>query len=124
MWLAAWRLHAERERACDDLVLTCGARASDYAQELLAIAAGLSSTQLSTLVAVPMARRGALEDRLAGILDSRRPRAALTTAAVCLGAVVVPVAKAEELIREASIHHDWEVLSRERRFARGALRRY
>jgi len=40
------------------------------------------------------------------------------------GAVVVPVAKAEELIREASIHHDWEVFSRERLFAGGELRRY
>jgi regulator of RNase E activity RraA len=40
------------------------------------------------------------------------------------GAVVVPVAKAEELIREASIHHDWEVFSRQRLFEGGELRRY
>jgi regulator of RNase E activity RraA len=40
------------------------------------------------------------------------------------GAVVVPVGMAEELIREASIHHDWEGFSRERLFAGGDLRRY
>ncbi|MEX0718084.1 MAG: M56 family metallopeptidase [Planctomycetaceae bacterium] len=97
VWLAARRMRIERERACDDLVLACGARASDYAQELLALAAELSHSRLSMLVAVPMARRGALEDRVRGILDNRRSRAALGTAAVCLGltfatVVVVPLA--------------------------------
>lgn len=88
VWLAARQMRIERERACDDLVLASGVRGSDYAQELLALATGLSSSRLSTLVAVPMARRGALEDRLRGILDIRRSRAALTTTAVCLGAVL------------------------------------
>jgi bla regulator protein BlaR1 len=82
VWLAARQMRIERERACDDLVLASGARASDYAHELLLLAAGLSNSRLSTLVAVPMARHGVLEDRLSGILDSRRSRAALTTAAV------------------------------------------
>ena len=61
-----------------------GAKASDYAQELLALAAGLADPRLSTLAAVPMARRRVLEDRLRAILDRGRSRAALTTAAVCL----------------------------------------
>lgn len=92
VWLAARQMRIQRELACDDLVLASGARASDYAQELLALAAGLSDARLSALVAVPMARRGALEDRLRGILDSRRSRAALTTAAVCLGAALAVAA--------------------------------
>jgi regulator of RNase E activity RraA len=40
------------------------------------------------------------------------------------GAVVVPVKLAEELIREASIHHEWEGFSRERLLEGGDLRRY
>jgi regulator of RNase E activity RraA len=40
------------------------------------------------------------------------------------GAVVVPVKLAEEVIRQASIHHEWEVFSRERLLEGGELRRY
>jgi hypothetical protein len=97
VWLAARQMRIERERACDDLVLASGAKASDYAQELLTLAAGLADPRLATLVAVPMARRSVLEDRLRAILDGGRSRAALTTAAVLLacalvGAAVAPLA--------------------------------
>ena len=40
------------------------------------------------------------------------------------GAVVVPVAMAEEMLVHASQHHDWEEFSRERLFGGGDLRRY
>ena len=40
------------------------------------------------------------------------------------GAVVVPVKLAEELIRQASIHHEWEGFSRQRLLEGGDLRRY
>jgi beta-lactamase regulating signal transducer with metallopeptidase domain len=92
VWLAARQMRIERERACDDLVLASGAKASDYAQELVALAASLSRARVSTLVAVPMTRRGGLEDRLRGIFDRGRSRTALTTAAVCLGAAIVAAA--------------------------------
>ena len=29
VWFAAWRVHVERERACDDLVLRSGIKASE-----------------------------------------------------------------------------------------------
>lgn len=90
-WFAARQMRIERERACDDLVLGAGARASDYAQELLTLAASLSDWQLSPLVAVPMARRGALEDRIRGILDASRSRAAVTSVALCLAAMLTAV---------------------------------
>ena len=90
--LAARQLRIESERACDDRVLASGARASDYARELLALAAALSNSRPSLLAAMPMARRRDLEDRLRGILDSRRSRAALTRTAVCLGVALAAVA--------------------------------
>ena len=37
-WIAARHIRTERERACDDLVLACGTRGPDYAEELLEIA--------------------------------------------------------------------------------------
>ena len=39
VWFAARQMIAERERACDDVVLRHGARPSDYAEQLLHIAA-------------------------------------------------------------------------------------
>jgi beta-lactamase regulating signal transducer with metallopeptidase domain len=96
-WLAARRMQTLREQACDDLVLACGARASDYARELLAIAANQHERPLLALAAVPMARRSALEVRVRAVLDSRRSRAALTAATslfalLLLAAVLVPLA--------------------------------
>lgn len=97
VWWAARQMRIERERACDDLVLNSGARPSDYARELLALAMGLSHSQRSMLAAVPMARRGLLDDRVRGILDNHRSRSALSRASVGLGvalaaAAMVPLA--------------------------------
>ncbi len=102
VWLASRQMRVERERACDDIVLTSGARASDYARELLALATALSHSRPSLLAVVPMARRRDLEDRLRGILDSRRNRAALTRTAVCLGAALAAAALAPLAMLEAA----------------------
>jgi len=82
VWLAAYRLRVERERACDDCVLRAGARPSDYATLLLEAATGLRVFRPASLIAVPMARRFRLESRLMAILDPRRSRRSLSWLAV------------------------------------------
>lgn len=68
IWTAARRLRAESERACDDLVLSCGARASDYADHLLDLVVGVRR-HAAPATALPMARRRELEGRVLAILD-------------------------------------------------------
>jgi beta-lactamase regulating signal transducer with metallopeptidase domain/HEAT repeat protein len=73
VWAAARRLRAESERACDDLVLSCGARASDYAGHLLDILTAARGHG-TPATALPMARAKEFEGRLLAILDPRRQR--------------------------------------------------
>jgi hypothetical protein len=77
-WMAARRLRAERERACDDHVLGTGASACDYAEHLVAVARRLRPAGRGTL-GVAMAGRSAFGERVAALLDSRRARGVLTT---------------------------------------------
>jgi beta-lactamase regulating signal transducer with metallopeptidase domain len=96
-WLAARAMRVERELACDDCVLTSGARASDYAQDLLQIARTFSTRSDLAVAALAMARRGDLEERLLAILDpatDRRSvsRARLIGATLAILALSVPLA--------------------------------
>ena len=91
VWLAAQRLRAERERACDDLVLAAGTRGSDYADHLLDIARSLRSGAWPTWSAVTMAHRSQLEGRLMAILDPALPRRSPTRRAVAAFATVAMV---------------------------------
>lgn len=68
VWTAARRLRGESERACDDLVLSCGATASDYADHLLDIVISVRRYG-APATAMPMARRRELEGRVLAILD-------------------------------------------------------
>src|SRR5262245_30116613 len=61
-------MRIERERACDDVVLQHGTRASEYANQLLAIAAG---NEIRVALALPMARRSQLNARLRALLDPK-----------------------------------------------------
>ncbi|HEX4124024.1 MAG TPA: M56 family metallopeptidase [Tepidisphaeraceae bacterium] len=81
VWLACRRLQAEREMACDDLVLSGGARPSAYAEQLLQIAAEMPAPRSAT-AAIAMARPSALEGRLLAILDAGRNRKNVTAATV------------------------------------------
>src|SRR5215472_15923188 len=74
VWTAAKRLRAESERACDDLVLTCGARPSDYAQHLLDMVTNVRDHG-APIMALPMARKKEFEGRMLAILDPAIRRA-------------------------------------------------
>ncbi len=83
-WLATARMRAEREGACDDVVLTRGTRASAYAEDLLTLVRGLTPSVAPGFAALAMARRSELEGRLRFILDTRRRRAASSARASVL----------------------------------------
>ncbi|MBV9879210.1 MAG: hypothetical protein JO180_01890 [Gemmatirosa sp.] len=96
--LAARRLRAERERACDDLVLAVGTRATAYADDLLDLVRTLGEASPAA-AALAMARRSEFEGRLLSILDPKVPRArtsrrAAIAACVVAALTVVPLAGA------------------------------
>jgi TonB family protein len=87
----------EREKAADDLVLSGGARAADYAGHLLEIARSMQSQSATAWAAVAMARRSQLEGRLLSILDTRvrrksARRASAVAATVAAIAICAPFA--------------------------------
>jgi beta-lactamase regulating signal transducer with metallopeptidase domain len=89
VWLAAWRLGVERERACDDLVLAGGVRASAYAGHLLEIVTQLTPAKSMQACGLAMARKSSLEGRIIAVLSAslnrRRVSAALATLLVAIG---------------------------------------
>jgi beta-lactamase regulating signal transducer with metallopeptidase domain len=77
-WLAAHRMRVERELACDDCVISAGAPASDYAENLLEVARSLRAPALTSSGAIAMARPSQLSGRLLAVLDARRNRQGVT----------------------------------------------
>ncbi len=72
VWHAARRLRVERERACDEFVLSVGTKPSAYAHHLLEIARLLRERSIfewSQTTTVAMARQSQLEGRVLAILD-------------------------------------------------------
>jgi len=107
VWTAAKQLRSESERACDDLALACGARASDYAEHLLDIVTSVRHDR-TPAVALAMARRKEFEGRMLAILDPElrhsspsRWQSAALIASLAVVAVVVgaaaPAPRAEVL---------------------------
>jgi HEAT repeat protein/beta-lactamase regulating signal transducer with metallopeptidase domain len=107
-WMAVRRLRAERERACDDLVLAAGTRGSDYADQLLEIARVMRAGRFPAVLAgasLAMAHRSQLEGRLIAILDPSVPRRSLSrvraAAVVCLFTLLlIPVAAVQPWAEE------------------------
>lgn len=79
VWIAAHRLRVEREHACDDVVVSAGTDAPDYARGLIEIARTLRVGRTAAgAAALAMARPHRLRDRLQALLDDRRDRSPLT----------------------------------------------
>lgn len=104
-WLAVRNLRIQRERACDDVVLACGTKASDYASHLLEIVRSLRWPRPATMAAVAMARPSQFEGRLMAILDAcrnRRHPGRTRTVWLCLLATAVALSIASARSRSAS----------------------
>ena len=72
VWIAARQMRVERERACDDLVLNGGCKASEYAGHLVQIATTFRHAPQAAGIA--MARRSNLEQRVTAIVDATQAR--------------------------------------------------
>ena len=97
LWFAARRMHFERERACDDLVLSAGVRPSTYAEHLVELVSRLRPARLTRSCGLAMAGNSSLEGRLLAVLSQQLNRRGVNrvfTAAVLLlgAAVAIPVA--------------------------------
>jgi beta-lactamase regulating signal transducer with metallopeptidase domain len=95
-WIALRGLRAGQEAACDDAVLRHDVRPSDYAAEMLAMTKQLCTFPVRS-TALTMARRGMIEERIAGILDTARHRGALTRRvamgfAILAASIAIPLA--------------------------------
>ncbi len=109
-WVGARQLRAERERACDDLVLASGTAGAAYAQHLLDIAraATVDARPRLASAALAMARPSELEGRLLAILDPRRSRARAAHGVLwqiaCLAVLVaLPLATVRLVARAADV---------------------
>ncbi|MFW6078821.1 MAG: M56 family metallopeptidase, partial [Gemmatimonadota bacterium] len=113
VWIAAGRARAESERACDDLVLRTGTRASSYADHLLQIVRGASRSRVPA-AAIPMAQRNEFEGRMLAILEPDVPRespgraksAALVVGVAALTLAVSAMAPASETAASAATESD------------------
>ncbi len=113
VWIAAWRLVAEREQACDQVVIDEGVKPSEYARQLMAVALGDAASGSYASAGMEMARKGPLEQRLQTLLEvsARRPRLSrwwLSVMALAWLGVVIPLAtvtsqEAQEEVSEAPL---------------------
>jgi beta-lactamase regulating signal transducer with metallopeptidase domain/HEAT repeat protein len=109
VWTAAKQLRSESERACDDLALACGARATDYAEHLLDIVTSVRRDSTPS-VALAMARRKEFEGRMLAILDpelrhsspSRKQSAALIGSLALISIVVGAAAPSPRAVVHAA----------------------
>ena len=110
-WVAARQMCIERERACDDLVLNGGCKASDYAGHLVQIAK--TFRRAPQMAGIAMARSSNLEGRVTAIVDPSRARrlrpmglagvlVAIATVIFCIGGYKTSLASDNDM--NSSLH--------------------
>ncbi len=77
-WYAVHRLRVECERACDDHVLRMGVDASEYAGHLLELATSVRAASGTGSLALAMASKPNVENRILSILNLRTNRCGVT----------------------------------------------
>ncbi len=89
IWYAARQMRREQEHACDDLVLSRGAKAGPYARNLLEAARAFQTPPAIAGFCVAMASKSELERRLTAIVrrGSRRRASARFAAGCCAAAL-------------------------------------
>jgi TonB family protein len=91
-WMGARRLRKERERACDDAVLSRGVAAPDYAGHLMDLVRTIAAARTRWGDAPAMAEASDLEPRVRALLDRTRSRYPLSRrAAIAIASVAVAV---------------------------------
>ena len=78
VWWAARRAREESERACDDLVLSTGMKAADYAQRLVEVVRSMPLGAPARTVAVAMAQPSEVEERVKAVLATGKDRGHLS----------------------------------------------
>ena len=96
VWLTVRQMRVERERACDNTVLNAGARPSNYAIQLMEVAADLGAFRRPLWQTAAISEGSGLKDRLLCILDpklKRMPMRPWTVGLVCalVAAVLLPL---------------------------------
>jgi beta-lactamase regulating signal transducer with metallopeptidase domain len=87
-WVLERRMMIERERACDDMVLINGKRASEYARHLMESAGALGARKNPAWAMVAMAEGTDFKDRVLSILDPNARRSAPRIAFSALAGIV------------------------------------
>jgi len=85
IWLAARWLEDQRELACDDDVVRCGARPTAYAETLVQMATRMAEPRWGMALSVNMASRPRLENRVVSILRASKRRRAVMTIPTIIG---------------------------------------
>lgn len=111
-WLMLRGMRIERERACDDYVLQAGARASDYAHDLLEIVSQVRRPQPAAALA--MARRSQLEGRVLALVNPqvRHGSTSLRAAAgIALAVLAVAVPLSAMKLQQREVKRNSEPLA-------------